>query len=157
MKRFATLSTTLLLVSGLSAQTARVQVIHNCADLAAASVDVYLDETLFIDDFAFRTASPFIDAPAGVSFTVGIALPNSTSASEAIYTEDFTLADGETYVIVASGTVSPTGYSPATPFSLAVYPMGREASAGGAMMTDVLVYHGSTDAPVVDVYESAVV
>ena len=157
MKRVATLTTTLLAGLGLSAQTARVQVIHNCADLAAAAVDVYLDETLLIDDFAFRTASPFIDAPAGVPFTVAIALPNSTSASEAIYTEEFTLTDGETYVIVASGTVSPTGYSPATPFSLAVYPMGRETSAGGAMMTDVLVYHGSTDAPVVDVYESAVV
>ena len=45
------------------AQFARVQVIHNCADAAAATVDVYLDATLLIDDFDFRTASPFIDRP----------------------------------------------------------------------------------------------
>ncbi len=132
--------------------TARVQVIHNCADAAAASVDVWLDNTLLIDDFAFRTASPFVDAPAGVAFTVGIAPPNSMMASDAIYTEDFTLTAGETYVIVASGIVSPTGYNPNPGFSLAVFAGAQEAATNGAN-TDVLVYHGCTDAPGVDVYE----
>ena len=137
--------------------TARVQVIHNCADLAAATVDVWLDNTLLIDDFAFRTASSFIDAPAGVPFAVGIAPSNSDDAGDAIFTQNFTLAANETYVIVASGIVSASGYTPAPAFSLEVFDQGREASAGGSMMTDVLVYHGSTDAPTVDVYESAVV
>ncbi len=137
------------------AQTARVQVIHNSADLAASVVDIYLDATLLFDDVPFRFASPFVDAPAGVQFTVGIAPGNSTSSAQAIYTEDFTLAANETYVIVASGIVSPSGYTPATPFSLSVYPMGRE-SASNAANTDVLVFHGCTDAPTVDVYESGV-
>ncbi len=152
------LSTAFLIGASLSqAQTARVQVIHNSADAAAASVDVYLNTMLLIPDFEFRTASPFIDAPAGVPFTVGIAPAGSMSSMDAIYTEEFTLADGETYVIVADGIVSPSGYSPATPFSLQVYPMGRESSAGGSMMTDILIHHGSTDAPTVDIFESAVV
>lgn len=132
--------------------TARVQVIHNCADAAAASVDVWLDNTLLLNDFDFRTASPFVDAPAGTSFTVGIAGPNSMMASDAIYTEDFTLTSGETYVIVASGIVSPTGYNPNPGFSLAVYAGARETAAN-VSNTDVLVYHGCTDAPAVDVYE----
>ncbi len=51
-------------------QTARVQVIHNSADAAASVVDVWLDNTLLLDNFAFRTASPFVDAPAGVEFTL---------------------------------------------------------------------------------------
>lgn len=135
---------------------ARVQVIHNCADLAATQVDVWLDNTLLLDNFTFRTASPFIDAPAGVPFNVGIALPNSTMASEAIFNQSFTLTANETYVIVASGTVSPVGYSPATPFTLEVFAQGRESALGGALTTDVLVMHGATDAPTVDVYESAV-
>ena len=147
--------TLLLGTAHAQAQTARVQVIHNSADAAAATVDVYVGNTLLLDNFAFRTASPFIDAPAGVSFTVGIAPPNSTGADQAIFTQNFTLADGGTYVVVADGIVSPTGYSPAVPFSLEVYDMGREAAAGGSMMTDVLVHHGSTDAPTVDIYESA--
>lgn len=157
MKIWTLLSALLLGASLTHAQTARVQVIHNSADAAAASVDVYLNTTLLIPEFEFRTASPFIDAPAGVPFTVGIAPAGSMSSMDAIYTEEFTLADGETYVIVADGIVSPSGYSPATPFSLQVYGMGREASAGGNMMTDILVHHGSTDAPTVDIFESAVV
>lgn len=133
-------------------QNARVQVIHNSADAAAASVDVYLNNALLIDDFAFRTASPFIDAPAGVQITVGIAPSNSTSSADAIATFDYTLAAGETYVLVAEGIVSPSGYSPATPFGIAVYAMGRE-SASMMSNTDVLVHHGCTDAPTVDVVE----
>jgi hypothetical protein len=42
---------------------ARVQVIHNSADAAAQTVDVWLNDALLIDNFQFRTASPFIDAP----------------------------------------------------------------------------------------------
>lgn len=135
--------------------TARVQVIHNSADAAASSVDVWLDNTLLLDDFTFRTASPFVDAPAGIPFTVGIAPASSASAAESIYTETFTLTAGATYVIVASGIVSPTGYDPATPFSLSVFAAGQEA-AGTPTNTDVLVFHGCTDAPTVDVFESAV-
>jgi len=131
---------------------ARVQVIHNSADGAAAEVDVYLDDVLAIDNFAFRTASPFIDFPADVEVVIGIAPPNSMSSADAIATFPVTLMDGETYVVVADGIVSPTGYDPAPPFGLQVYPMGRE-EATDMMNTDVLVHHGSTDAPTVDVVE----
>ena len=156
--RTKTLLTVLFLGAiGAYAQTARLQVIHNCADAAAAEVDVYLNGSALLDDFAFRTATPFIDAPAGVPLTVAIAPGNSTDAGDAIFSQTFTLDDGATYVIVAGGIVSPTGYSPATPFTLTVFGLGQEAAAGGTSATDVLVYHGATDAPVVDVYESAVV
>lgn len=145
----------LLATSPVLAQSARVQVIHNCADAAASVVDVWLDNTLLIDDFAFRTASPFVDAPAGTQFTVGIAPSTSTSELESIFTQDFTLLDGATYVVVASGIVSGTGYAPLTPFTLEVFDQGRESALVGSN-TDVLVLHGSTDAPTVDVFESAV-
>jgi hypothetical protein len=134
--------------------TAQLQIIHNCADLAAATVDVYVNGALLLDDFAFRTATPFVEVPAGVALDVAIAPGTSTSAADAIFDQSFTLAAGETYIVVASGTVSPSGYTPAMPFSLAVYDMAEETAAMGN--TDVLVYHGCTDAPTVDVYESAV-
>jgi hypothetical protein len=51
-----------LLPLPLADQTARVQVIHNSPDLAAAEVDVYLNDVLLLDDFAFRTATPFVRA-----------------------------------------------------------------------------------------------
>ena len=137
------------------AQTARVQVIHNSADAAAALVDVYLNGNILLNDFAFRTATPFIDAPAGVPIQIDIAPGTSTSVAESIYNIAPTLTSGETYVVVANGIVSPTGYTPAQPFGLTVFAQGREASSNGAN-TDVLVNHGSTDAPTVDVVETSV-
>ncbi len=135
--------------------TARVQVIHNSADAAAETVDVWLNDQLLLDDFMFRTASPFIDAPAGVDFDIVIQPPNSTDTTNALARFTYNLMGGSKYVLVANGIVSPTGYDPATPFDIYVYDMGREM-ASDTMNTDVLVFHGSTDAPIVDVKEVAV-
>ncbi len=147
-----------LTISASAQSTARVQAIHNSADAAADTVDVYLTtpigSSLLIEDFAFRTASPFIDAPAGVNITIGIAPKNSSSVNDTISGASFNynLSATSTYVLIAEGIVSPTGYSPAKPFDMAVYSMGQEAAATMGN-TDVLVHHGSTDAPTVDVDE----
>jgi hypothetical protein len=50
----------------------------------------------------------------------------------------------------ASGIVSTSGYAPAPAFSFGVFAGAQERSAN-ANNTDVLVYHGSTDAPAVNV------
>ncbi len=145
----------LLLSPAVVSAQARLQVIHNSADAAASVVDVWLNDQLLIDDFAFRTASPFIDAPAGVDFDVVIQPANSTDTTNALARFTYNLADGETYVLVANGIVVPTGYNPATPFDIYVYGMGRE-TATMPENSDVLVFHGSTDAPTVDIVEVGV-
>lgn len=156
MKRMSIFLSALLLVTSVNLfATARLQVIHNAADLAAATVDVWLDNTLLLNDFNFRTASPFIDAPSGVAFKVSIQPANSTDTLNALFTKSFTLTAGKTYVVIANGIVSPSGYSPATPFDLYAYDMGKE-SAALASNTEVMVFHGATDAPVVDVKEVGV-
>ncbi|MEZ5198604.1 MAG: DUF4397 domain-containing protein [Bacteroidales bacterium] len=136
-------------------ETARVQVIHNAADMAAEVVDVWLNETLLLDNFTFRTASPFVDAPAGEEFTIAIQGPDSNSPENPIWSQSYTLEADETYVLVANGIVSATGYDPVQPFDIYVYDMGRE-QASNMDNTDVLVFHGSTDAPTVDVVEVGV-
>lgn len=138
-----------------SAQTARVQIIHNCADAAAATVDIYVNDEITLEDVAFRTATAFLDLPAEVDLAVGIAPGNSTGPDDIIATFDYNLPDGGSFIIVANGIVSPTGYAPVQPFNLDVFPAARE-SAAMSMNTDVLVVHGSTDAPVVDVAETSV-
>lgn len=145
-------------INHVQSQTARVQVIHNCADLAAATVDVYLNNTLLLDNFAFRTATPFIDALAGVPLTIQVKGATSTVDSPALYTITPTLSAGSKYILVADGIVSPTGYSPSSAtraFQISVYNQGRE-TANIATKTDVLVHHGSSDAPTVDVNETSV-
>jgi hypothetical protein len=150
MKKLFTSLIVLLTMTFAARGQALVQVIHNSADAAAAEVDVYINGDRALDDFAFRTATEFLPLPAGVPLAIGIAPGNSTSAADIIATFNFTLEDGEKYIVVANGIVSPSGYSPATPFNLFVYPLGR-TEATSPTNTDVLVFHGSTDAPTVDV------
>ncbi len=145
----------LITIGSVFSQTARVQVIHNSADIAAAEVDVWLNNILLLDNFKFRKATPFVDAPAGVPITISIQGPNSKDTVGALAKFTYTLEAGKKYIIIANGIVIPTGYNPVKPFNLYVYDMGREGSSNPNNV-DVLAFHGSTDAPTVDVVESLV-
>ena len=156
MKNLKTLFA-ILLFSGINllfAQTARLQVIHNAADIAADPVDVYLNGALLLDDFAFRAATPFIDAPAGIELNIGVAPGNSGSVSDTLKNFAVTLENGETYVAIANGVLDPNSYAAnpdgrSTAFTLFVKAMAREN--GTTSDVDFFVLHGSTDAPTVDV------
>lgn len=146
---------TFLIISTVSAQNARVQVIHNSPDLAAQQVDIYIDDVLALDNFTFRTATPFININAGVPVSIDVLPSTSTSSASPLYTLNTTLTANETYILVANGIVSPSGYSVAPNFAISVYAQGRETATLGTN-TDVLVNHGSPDAPTVDVVETSV-
>ncbi len=146
----------IMLVSSISfSQTARLQVIHNSADKAADSVDIYLNGTLLLDNFKFRTATPFIDAPAGVLLNIGVAAANSSSVNDTLKNFQATLTEGEKYVAIANGVLNPANYSAnpdgkSTAFTLFIKDMARE-SAVNSSKVDFFVLHGSTDAPTVDI------
>lgn len=138
-----------------AAQTARLQVIHNAADPIAASVDVYVNGARLLDDFAFRTATPFIDVPAGVPVNVGIAPGTSSSANDTLKNFRFTFASGRRYVVVAAGVANPGGFAPnpdGRNIALNVFARDgmRERGVSGSLV-DLRVFHGATDAPTVDV------
>lgn len=135
-------------------QTAKVQVIHNCADTAASQVDVYINGVLALDNFGFRKATPFIDLQADTTINIAIAPASSDTITDTLVSFNFTFADSGKYVIIANGIISATGYSPVQPFSLDLFSAGQ-MSAAAAGNTDILVFHGSTDAPQVDVVSGA--
>src|SRR5690606_12819902 len=116
----------------------RLQVIHNSADLAASTVDVYVNDELLLDNFAFRTATPFIDVPAGIALSIDVAPSTSTSSGESLYNLTATLEPSETYIIIANGIVSGSGYAPNQAFALNVLAGGREGTAVEDT-TDVIV------------------
>lgn len=141
----------------LYGQTARLQVIHNAADPGAASVDIYLNGTLLLDDFGFREATPFIDAPAGVELNIGVAAGNSSSVSDTLKNFSVTLQNGGTYVVIANGVLDPNNFASnpdgrSTAFTLLIKDMARETAGGNDV--DFFVVHGSTDAPAVDIFAS---
>ncbi len=132
---------------------ARLQVIHNAADPGAASVDIYVNGGLLLDDFGFRTATPFIDVPAEVALTVGVAPGTSTGAGDIIASFDVTLANGGTYVAMANGVLDPSAFAAnpdgrSTGFTIFTKADARE-SGSKEDRVDVFVVHGSTDAPAV--------
>lgn len=118
-------------------------------------MDVYINDVLALDNFAFRTATPFLDLPAGVPVSIDVLPSTSTSSASPLYTLNATLTANETYILVANGIVSPSGYSVAPNFAINVYAQGKETATVGTN-TDVLVNHGSPDAPTVDVVETSV-
>lgn len=133
---------------------ARVQLIHNAADPAAAVVDIYINGNLALNDVAFRTATPFLDAPAGVPLNIGVAPGNSTSAIDTLKNFEVTLANGGSYLAVANGVLNPANFAPnpdgnSTAFTLFISDMMREASTSAGV--DFRVVHGASDAPTVDV------
>ena len=140
----------------INAQTARVQVIHNSADTAASTVDVWIDNTLTLDDVDFRTATPFLTVPSNVNLDITVQPSNSTDTVNGLFQQTINLDSNESYIVIANGIISSSGYTPNEPFGLNIYPMAQDTSIGGASETDVLVFHGSTDAGPVDVYESSV-
>jgi hypothetical protein len=142
--------------------TAALQVIHNSAEIAAAFVDVYLwngttDEQLIkLDNFAFRTATAFVDVPAGDSLVAVVADSGSQSVEDGIATIPIgALEENGRYVAIASGVIFPDNYAPnpdaiATDFQLLYYaPMPAEAATDSTV--GLVINHGSTDAPTVDV------
>jgi len=132
--------------------TARVQFIHNSPDALAEVVDVWVDDELVLDNLGFRTASPFLDIPAGIQFTLSITDADSQGPESPLWSNSYTLVEDAKYVLVAEGILSPHGYDPAVPFGIAVYPTARE-QANVQSQADVLLHHGTTDCPTIDVIE----
>jgi len=138
---------------------ANVQVIHNSPDPAAEVVDVYINDVLALDDVEFRTATPFLELPSGVSLSIDIAGASSGELGDPLNPDDSlfnlttTLDEGENYLLVANGVLDPGAFATDNAFDLTVY-AGARTVADDPALVDVLVHHGSPDAPPVDVNET---
>ena len=68
-----------VLVTALSGRSTaqQLQIIHNCADPAAASVDIYVFGSLYLNDFNYHDATAFASLPPG-NYPIGVA-PSTSS------------------------------------------------------------------------------
>lgn len=133
---------------------ARVQLVHNSADILADTVDVYVNDSLAINNFAFRTATPFIDLPAGETLNIGFAPATSTSVNDTLKNFPVVLNSGEAYVVFANGVLDSSLYAQnpdgkSTEFTLFVKDMARETAAGSDV--DLFVLQGITNLPAIEV------
>ena len=152
MKYLALLILVALLATGCSddddnpagpTQDAIVQIIHNSPSAAADVVDIYLNDgaSPAVDDLGFRTATGLVPLPAG-SYTIGIAPGNSTGPGDIIASFGPVQLDGGTQtVIMAAGELG-------NDFDLFFNGLVTSATAG---QVGLLAFHGSPDAPTVDI------
>lgn len=122
--------------------TAKVQIIHNAA---ARTINILANGGALLNGFAYRTATGFIEVPAGVELALQLVPVNGLEGEEVSTTATFE-AD-KTYIVVAHGTFSTADN---IPVQLAVFEGGKEVSSQPRNI-DLLFFHGTPDAPGVDV------
>lgn len=143
-----------LLPTAAAQSTANLQIIHNSADPVTASVDVYIDGELTLSAVEFRSATEFLEIPGDTPLDItispaGIGIEAGYEFSDVVFEAD------ENYYAIANGVLAPAAY--------AENPDGIETTfyidlIKGAQTTsseenfDFLFYHGSTDAPAVEVF-----
>lgn len=139
--------------------TAKVQIIHNASDPAAALVDIYVGAEKALDDVAYRTATPFVDLPAGVPLVIGVAPASSMSVADALATFTVTLEANGTYLAVASGVLNKSKFAPnpgGADIGFKLFPIaGARTQADSSASVDIKVFHGVTDVGQVDIYAGA--
>ncbi len=135
-------------------ETSAFQLIHNCADTAADSVDVYLNGEMIYQNFAFRNATPALILFAHAPYDIALAHKNSTSVNDTFWHNRFVFQPDTFYIATMSGLINPGNY--------AANPDGKNTSFDVLMKTpaqytsssnvnfDFFLIHGATDAPAVD-------
>jgi hypothetical protein len=140
-----------LLALPAMAQTARVQFIHNSGDIDAGSIDLYVGDSLYVDQFTFRTATSFRNVPSG---NVKILLTHPTRRDSIVADVDLTLTGGSTYVCVINGIlkINLSKYANADPanrnIQISVFPVANaRETASDAARVEFFVNNGNTDGP----------
>jgi hypothetical protein len=117
----------------------KAQLIHNSP---SSPVDIYINDFLLLDNFNYRAATPFVDLPAGIDISIGIAPANSQSSADTLANFQVQLDRAQTYHIIASGLPG----NPILPLQLLIHEDARLA-AEDPDMVDLVVYAGSQGAP----------
>lgn len=133
-------------------EPALVQIIHNAADPAAEFVDVFVNDEAFLEDFAYGTATPFVEVPSGVELNIEI---RAAGTETAVFDDTYVLEARLNYIINAVGVADPGAFAPNpdgndTGLDLVVLAEARAESVSEDNF-DFVVLHAVTDAPAVDV------
>ena len=137
-------SSQLIVVEGaVETGTARIQLIHN-AD--SETVEVLVNGEVLVPEFAYRTATPYVEVPAGVALEISLVPVNPFSSFPEPVNTTLTLNRELSYVAVAYGTFDDFDDFPVefALFEGAVEDVGDQEVA-------LQFFHGSNDAGDVDI------
>ncbi|MFP4369446.1 MAG: DUF4397 domain-containing protein [Candidatus Kapaibacterium sp.] len=131
--------------------SAYMQLVHNSALPAFEVVDIYINDQKpdVLDDFEFRTATPFLSLPAETEIEVKIALSASTGPNNNIY-KTFTLGPLEAekyYYAVAAGIDGQDFENPVDgrDIQINVFPTEAHPASSTSNLAEARVFNGITD------------
>ena len=134
----------------LPLEVSAFQLLHNCADPAADSLDIYINSQLAFQSLGFRNATPGLLLNANATYNIGIAQKHSASVSDTFWHKVFDLPRDTFFIATASGLLTQTGFAPnpngiSTAFDVLVK-VPAEISASASSNFDFFFINGVTDA-----------
>lgn len=129
----------------------RVQFIHNSGDIDARPIDVYVGDSLYVNDLTFRTATKFLNVPEG---NVRLRLTHPTRKDSLVAEVNVTLTSGNTYVCIIDGIlkINLSKYANPDPanrnilITFYTVPNAREKASNTAKV-EFLGHNSNTDGP----------
>lgn len=117
---------------------ARLRVVHNSPD--APNVDVLVDGSVVLSNVPFGAISPYLEVPGG-AYNVKVSPAGASATGPYVIDADVALTNGTDYTVVASDVLAE------------IYPavLVDDNSAPAAGSARVRFFHGSPDAPAVDI------
>ncbi|MEM1325237.1 MAG: DNRLRE domain-containing protein [Bacteroidota bacterium] len=136
--------------------TAFLQIIHNVPDPLVSKVNIEVNGRTFANNLGFRSATAFTELPANVDVTLTVKPVLGFNNRQMTIQQRTRFDGGKRYILMVSGVIR-TGQFDKTAngnaIKINVYPVStaRVASEGGAGFVDLMAFHGTTDAPMLDV------
>ncbi|HWB65030.1 MAG TPA: T9SS type A sorting domain-containing protein, partial [Chitinophagales bacterium] len=143
-------------ISLLPVEESAFQLLHNSADLALDSVDVYLNGQVLYAGLPFRNALPALTLYAYANYDIGIAQKNSVSVADTFWHETFDLKRDTFYIATMAGLLRPGNYAAnpdgiSTDFQVLLQTPAEYGSASNQNF-DFFMVNGVTDAPALNLY-----
>lgn len=133
---------------------AEAQLIHNAADPAAETADIYFGNERAFNDVAFRSATPFTAVPSGMDIEDGVAPSGSDGPDDVVASQMLTFDTGSAYTVVANGVLDPSEFADNPDGKSIVFKFfvesGADTSAPAGKIS-LRAVHGATGAPTVDI------
>jgi hypothetical protein len=104
--------------------------------------DIYVNGFKIIDNFEFAQASPFVDLPRDIEFTLGVAPSNSSSVRDTLASWPLVLEENKAYHLILSGILN----NPVFPLELIIHDEAL-LTASDPNQFDLNVFAGSQGAP----------
>jgi len=136
--RFLLVIPLLVFLSGGIWSQAEIQIINNSP---SPDLDIYIEGELVHEAFAFRSATAYLEFPAGDSISFAIAESPSSSVDNAFARFDAELTPDEAFILILGGIPGDDD----APFSFDLFSAEREAP--DPVTFPFCAYHGSPDVP----------